>query len=69
MPALIPLTFAYVIAWLLDGFDRLMHRLCALVGRAWATSENVLDVTAVGMAWIDIIVSDRAAREVSRCGA
>ena len=63
VPRLLPLRLAYAIAWLLDLFDRLMHALCSCLGLVWHTSTEVLDITAVGMAWIDIIVSDRNARE------
>uniref|UniRef100_A0A7S4HF35 3-beta hydroxysteroid dehydrogenase/isomerase domain-containing protein n=1 Tax=Prymnesium polylepis TaxID=72548 RepID=A0A7S4HF35_9EUKA len=63
VPALIPLRLAFVVAWVLDCFDRLMHALCRFAGRRRETPAEVLDVTAVGMAWIDIVVSDRRARE------
>ena len=54
----------YAIAWLLDVFERLIIWCYALVGATRVTSEEVLDIRAVNMAYIDVIVSDRRARDV-----
>ena len=62
-PTLISLRLAYGMAWMLDLIDRLLHLIWALFGRTYRTSKDVLSIQAVGMAWIDIVVSDRNARD------
>lgn len=56
---------------MLHYVDIALHALVALLARlrpnrGWArsTPDEVLDIRAVGMAWIDIAVSDKRAREV-----
>ena len=61
---LLPVYFAYVMAWILDRLDRFCHFLARCFGASWESSEEVLDIAAAGMLWMDIIVSDRAAKEV-----
>jgi len=68
---LLPLWLAYGIAYVLHCVDVALHALVALVARlrpnrGWVrtTGDEVLDIRAVGMAWIDIVVSDKRAREV-----
>ena len=63
-PALMPLSVAYLIAWILDRLERCLIWLYALFGRTRVTSDEVLDIQAVGMAYIDIIVSDKRGRQV-----
>ena len=63
-PALLPLPLAYAIAWALDILERLLIWLYALLGYTRVTPEEVLDIKAVGMAYIDIIVSDERAKSV-----
>lgn len=61
-PAIMPLAVAYGLAWLLDRLERLLHLLYAWAGRTRHTADEVLDIKAVGMAYIDIVVSDAAGR-------
>ena len=61
---LLPAYLAYALAWVLDRLDRLMHVLARCVGRRWESSEDAVDIAAAGMLWMDIIVSDRAAKQV-----
>ena len=61
---LLPVYLAYVMAWILDRLDRLCHVLARCVGARWESSEEALDIAATAMLWMDIIVSDRAAKEV-----
>ena len=63
-PLLLPLTFAYFMAWILDRLERWLIWLYALFGATRVTSEEVIDITAVGMAYINIIVSDKRAKDV-----
>jgi len=39
-----------------------MHALCGLLGKTWHTSEEVLDIKATRMAWINIIATSGRAR-------
>jgi nucleoside-diphosphate-sugar epimerase len=65
IPVLLPLRMAYYLAWVIDICVRFQHLLYALVGaRPPKTSEDVLSIRAVNMAYIDIIVSDARARKV-----
>lgn len=61
---LLPLRVAFAIAFVVDLLERLLIFLYALVGAVRVTADDVLDIKAVRMAWIDIIVSDKRAREV-----
>ena len=61
---LLPLHVAYAIACVLHALELLIMALCSLLGRTRQTPEDVLDYKAAGMAWIDIVVSDRRARDV-----
>lgn len=63
-PAVLPLPLAYAIAWVLDILERVLIWLYALLGWTRVTPEEVIDIRAVGMAYIDIIVSDERARKV-----
>ena len=63
-PLLLPLTFAYFMAWILDRLERWLIWLYALFGATRVTSEEVIDITAVNMAYINIVVSDKRARDV-----
>ena len=63
-PILLPLTLAYVLAYLLHVLDTLLHLLAALRGRTRHTPDDVLDIAAVNMAWVDVIVSGAKARRV-----
>lgn len=60
----LPLWMAYMIAFVLDRFERLMHAIYNLVGMQRDTSQDAIDIRAVGLAWHDIIVSDKRAREL-----
>jgi len=64
IPVLLPLRLAYIMGWLLDLWERAMHLIASTFGWTRATSDEVLDIRAINMAYIDIIVSDRRAREV-----
>ena len=63
-PVILPLLLAYVIAWILDRVDRILHKFAALRGTTHQTSDEVLDIRAVNMAYIDIIVSSGRAKRV-----
>ena len=63
-PAVLPLPVAYAFAWVLDVVERLLIALYALCGATRVTSEDVIDIKAVGMAWIDIVVSDARVKRV-----
>ena len=63
-PAILPLPLAYAIAWCLDAVERQLIWLYALFGCKRVTPEEVLDIKAVGMAYIDIVVSDERAKKV-----
>lgn len=64
MPLLIPLPIAYALAWILDCTERLLIRVYTLAGARRATPDEVLDIRAVRMGFIDIVVSDQRARDV-----
>ena len=61
---LLPLNVAYALACVLHALELLIMALCSLLGRTRQTPEDVLDYKAAGMAWIDIVVADRRARDV-----
>lgn len=63
-PVMLPLPLAYAIAWCLDTVERQLIWLYALFGKKRVTPEEVLDIKAVGMAYIDIIVSCERAKKV-----
>jgi len=63
-PILIPLIVAYALAWVFDRLERCLLALCAALGVSRITSDDVIDIRAVGMAWIDIVVSDARAKAV-----
>jgi nucleoside-diphosphate-sugar epimerase len=63
-PALIPLPVAYALAWVLSLLERVLIALYAVFGATRVTSEDVIDIKAVGMAWVDIVVSDARIRQV-----
>ena len=64
IPVILPLALAYALAYILDKIDRILHVLAALVGIMYETSDEVLDIKAVNMAYIDIIVSSKRAEQV-----
>ena len=63
-PLLLPLWLAYAMAWLLDLVERVLIWCYAVCGAKRVTPSHVVGIRAVGMAWIDVVVSDRKAREV-----
>ena len=60
---LIPLWIAFGIAWILDRFERFLHFAYNCVGWKRTTSDDLISVEALSMAWFDIIVSDAKARQ------
>ena len=64
-PLMLPLQLAYSLAWMLDRCDRLVHWWAGLWGREHTTtSDEVLDIKAVNMAYIDIIVSAERSQQI-----
>ena len=63
-PELVVAAVVMAVAWLLDRLERWAIWLYSLVGARRRTPDGVLDVNAVGMAYIDIVVSDEHARRV-----
>jgi len=63
-PVIMPLAVAYCIAWVLDRLERMLIALYALLGATRVTSDELIDIKAVNMAYIDVVVTDAAARSV-----
>jgi len=61
---ILPFWLAYGIAWIVDRIDRFLHWLCAILGTTWTTSDNVIDIHAVDLGYLDILVSSERARDV-----
>jgi hypothetical protein len=63
-PLILHLSLAYFLAWVMDAFERWMIWLYSLFGYMRVTSESVIAITALNMAYVDIVVSDEKAKRV-----
>lgn len=63
-PLIIPLSLAYLLAWVLDTFERWLIYFYSFLGIKRVTPESAVGMKAMNMAYIDIVVSDEKAKRV-----